>query len=152
MESNQRKKQFLKTSKMINNILKIEKLGKMLLRFGMFTYLLFIGTLNFNNTFVSKNDWVQSAILFVIAIGTATLLLMHYKKPQLGAIGGFLAALLFLITVVYLSYLEISSGVAFAMIFLHVIKDIMLTFAAIILAGESLKEMIREKITKPFIS
>lgn len=152
MESNQRKKQFLKTSKMINNILKIEKLGKMLLRFGMFTYLLFIGTLNINNTFVSKNDWVQSAILFVIAIGTATLLLMHYKKPQLGAIGGFLAALLFLITVVYLSYLEISSGVAFAMIFLHVIKDIMLTFAAIILAGESLKEMIREKITKPFIS
>lgn len=152
MESNQRKKQFLKTSKMINNILKIEKLGKMLLRFGMFTYLLFIGTLNINNTFVSKNDWVQSAILFVIAIGTATLHLMHYKKPQLGAIGGFLAALLFLITVVYLSYLEISSGVAFAMIFLHVIKDIMLTFAAIILAGESLKEMIREKITKPFIS
>lgn len=135
---------------MIDNILKVEKIGKMLLRFGMVTYLLFIGTLNFNNTFVSNNDWVQSIILLIIVLVTAILLLMHYKKPQLGAVGGFLAALLFLITVVYLSYLEISSGIPISTTFLHVIKDIMLTFAAMILAGESLKEMIREKITKPF--
>lgn len=135
---------------MIDNILKVEKIGKMLLRFGMVAYLLFIGTLNFNNTLVSNIDWPQSLLLLVIVVVTSILLLMHYKKPQLGAIGGFIAALLFLITVVYLSYLEISAGISISMIFLHVIKDIMLTFAAIILAGESLKEMIREKITKPF--
>lgn len=135
---------------MIDNILKVEKIGKMLLRFGMVAYLLFIGTLNFNNTFVSNNDWIQSIILLIVALFTAILLLMHYKKPQLGAVGGFLAALLFLITVVYLSYLDISSGIPISMIFLHIFKDIMLTFAALILTGESLKEMIREKITKPF--
>ncbi|GAB2629727.1 DUF417 family protein [Belliella aquatica] len=135
---------------MIDHILKIEKIGKKLLRFGMVAYLLFIGTLNFNNTLISNNDWIQSTILFTIVLVTAVLLLMHFKKPKLGAIGGFLAALLFLITVIYLSYLEISSGIPISLVFLHVIKDIMLTFAAIILAGESLKEMIREKITKPF--
>lgn len=135
---------------MIDNILKVEKIGKMLLRFGMVAYLLFIGTLNFNNSLSSTNDWLQSLLLLITVLITAILLLMHYKKPQLGAIGGFIAALLFLITVIYLSYLEITSGVPIAMTFLHVIKDIMLTFAAIILAGESLKEMIREKITKPF--
>lgn len=135
---------------MIDHILNIEKIGKKSLRFGMVAYLLFIGTLNFNNSLISNNDWIQSTILFTIVLVTAVLLLMHFKKPKLGAIGGFLAALLFLITVIYLSYLEISSGVPISLVFLHVIKDILLTFAAIILAGESFKEMIREKITKPF--
>lgn len=134
---------------MIDHILKIEKIGKKLLRFGMVAYLLFIGTLNFNNTLISNNDWIQSIILLTIVLVTVILLLMHFKKPQLGAVGGFLAAILFLITVIYLSYLEISSGIPISLVFLHVIKDVMLTFAAIILAGESLKEMIREKITKP---
>jgi len=135
---------------MIDHLLKIEKIGKKSLRFGMVTYLLFIGMLNFNNTLISNNDWIQSIILFIIVFVTAVLLLMHYKKPHLGVVGGFLAALLFLITVIYLFYIEISSGIPISLIFLHVIKDVMLTFAAIILAGESLKEMIREKITKPF--
>lgn len=135
---------------MIDKILKVEKIGKMLLRFGMVAYLLFIGLFNFNNSFVSNNDWLQSSILLIIVLITAILLLMHYKKPQFGAAGGFLAALLFIITVVYLAYLEISADIPILMIFIHVFKDVMLTFAAIILAGESLKEMIREKITKPF--
>ncbi|MCH7398097.1 hypothetical protein MM236_08860 [Belliella sp. DSM 107340] len=135
---------------MINNILKIEKIGKILLRFGMIAYFLFIGTLNFNNGFVEDGDLVQKAVLLLLVVGTSILLLLHFKIPKLGAIGGGVSALLFLVTVFYLGYLELRESVPFSMIFLHIIKDLLLFFAALILTGESLKEMIREKITKPF--
>lgn len=135
---------------MINNILKIEKIGKILLRFGMIAYFLFIGTLNFNNGFVGGGDLFQKAVLLLLVCGTSLLLLLHFKFPKLGAIGGGMAALLFLVTVFYLGYLEVSENVPFSMVFLHIIKDILLFFAALVLTGESLKEMIREKITKPF--
>ncbi|MCH7415405.1 hypothetical protein MM213_18035 [Belliella sp. R4-6] len=135
---------------MIDNILKIEKTGKILLRFGMIAYFLFIGTLNFNNGFVGGEDLIQTVILLLLVVGTSSMLLLHFKFPKIGAIGGGVAALLFLITVVYLGYLEISEKIPFSMIFLHIIKDILLFFATLILTGESLKEMVREKITKPF--
>lgn len=135
---------------MIDKILKVEKIGKILLRFGMITYLLFIGILNFTSSFKSNENWIQNSIILFLVIATAILLLLHYKKPQLGAMGGFLTAFLFLITVIFLLYRELSAGTPLSLTFLLIIKDIMLTFAAIILAGESLKEMIREKITKPF--
>ncbi|MFD2035932.1 hypothetical protein ACFSKL_14100 [Belliella marina] len=135
---------------MIDNILKIEKIGKKLLRFGMVAYFLFIGTLQFSNGIGGGGSLIQNLLLLILLLVTSTLLLLHFKFPKYGAIGGALASLLFLITVIYLGILEYSENVPFKMIFLHIIKDIMLCFGALILTGESLKEMIREKITKPF--
>ncbi|MCH7403181.1 hypothetical protein ACFOUP_09375 [Belliella kenyensis] len=136
---------------MIDNILKIEKLAKLALRIGLAIYFLYFGSMNLwsaLSTTQTNSGW--GILIFIISLITAVLLLTHFKAPKLAALGGAIAAVSFLVIVVVLAIIEIQQQAMPQMIILRVLKDLILAIASIILLGESLKEMVRERITKPF--
>ncbi|MCH7408590.1 hypothetical protein MM239_04230 [Belliella sp. DSM 111904] len=136
---------------MIDNILKIEKLAKLALRVGLSIYFIYFGSMNLWSVLsATQSNKTWGFLIFIISIITAILLLSHFKAPKLAAVGAGIAAIIFLIIVVALAFIEIQQHAMLQMIILRVLKDLILAIASIILLGESLKEMVREKITKPF--
>ncbi len=136
---------------MIDQILSVEKKAKQILRYGIAFYFVYFGIINFWGALQSANgDIMIGAFIMCIGLITGGLILAHFKSPKLGAIGAGVAALFFLIIVAILAFIEINDGFSIQMIFLRVIKDLLLAISSVVLLGESLKEMVREKITKPF--
>jgi hypothetical protein len=134
----------------INNLLKIEKIGKQLLRGGIALYLASIVFFSLANIRTSGFVGFQTGLLALVLILIIFLLLFHYKNPKAGAIGGIGAILFFLASGLLSNYNNYLAEFPASIIFINVIKDILLAFGSLILTGESIKEMVRERITKPF--
>lgn len=131
---------------MINRILKVEVIGKLLLRFGIAIYMWSIVILSFK---FDKDDlWMALVMAYMVIVPGFSLL--HFRNPKSGLIGATGTGLFFLASALVLAISDFSSNVAWPLIYLHVVKDILLLFGSVILMGESLKELIREKITVPF--
>lgn len=135
---------------MIDNLLKIEKIGKQLLRGGIALYLASIIFFTLGNVRAAEFAQLNAGLVGMLLFGLIILLLFHYKNPKAGAIGGVGTALFFLTSAILVGYSDYGQNVSGSIIFLRIIKDILLTFGALILTGESVKEMVRLKITKPF--
>lgn len=135
---------------MIDNLLKIEKIGKQLLRSGIALYLASIIFFTLGNVRAAEFAQLNAGLVGMLLFGLIILLLFHYKNPKAGAIGGVGTALFFLTSAILVGYSDYGQNVSGSIIFLRIIKDILLTFGALILTGESVKEMVRLKITKPF--
>lgn len=133
-------------SLMVNNILKVEQVGKFLLRLGIVAYIWSIVILSFQ----WDKDRVWMAFIMIALVIIPCLLLLHFKSPKIGAIGGVGAAIFFLTSTIVILTSDIQLNAPGKLIYLHVIKDILLFLASIVLTGESLKELVREKITQPF--
>jgi hypothetical protein len=134
----------------INNLLKIEKIGKQLLRGGIALYLLSIVFFSFGNINTSGFGGLQTGLLALVLIVIILMLLFHYKNPKAGAIGGIGSLLFFLASGLLTNYNDYMMDIPVSIIFMNVIKDILLAFGSLILTGESVKEMVRVQITKPF--
>ncbi|WP_304517243.1 hypothetical protein [Cecembia rubra] len=131
---------------MVNRILKIEFFGKLLFRIGIAFYMWSIVLLSFQ----LDKDRLWMAILMAVLVIIPGLSLLHYRNAKTGIIGGIGTLLFFLASAILLLVTDLSANVPWNFIFLHVIKDVLLMLGAVILVGESLKEMVREKITAPF--
>ncbi|PSL07570.1 hypothetical protein [Cecembia rubra] len=131
---------------MVNRILKIEFFGKLLFRIGIAFYMWSIVLLSFQ----LDKDRLWMAILMAVLVIIPGLSLLHYRNAKTGIIGGIGTFLFFLASAILLLVTDLSANVPWNFIFLHVIKDVLLMLGAVILVGESLKEMVREKITAPF--
>ena len=131
---------------MINSILKVEVVGKILLRIGIAIYMWSIVVLSFK----FDKDNLLMAFLMVYMVIVPGLSLLHFKSPKTGLMGAIGTGLFFLASALVLAISEFSSNVAWPLIFLHVVKDVLLFFGTVILIGESLKEIVRDKITAPF--
>lgn len=135
---------------MVNRLLKIEKIGQQLLRGGIALYLASIVYFTFSIPRSTGLAQLHTGLISLLLIGILFLLLFHYKNPRAGILGGIGAILFFIISAFWVGYEDYSDNTAYSMIFLHTIKDILLAFGALVLTGESVKEMIRQKITQPF--
>lgn len=131
---------------MINRILKVEIVGKILLRIGIAIYMWSIVVLSFK----FDKDNLGMAIVMIYMVIIPGLSLLHFKSPKTGLLGAIGIGLFFLASSLVLAISEFSSNVAWPLIFLHVVKDVLLFFGSLILIGESLKEIVRNKITAPF--
>ncbi|WP_194777817.1 hypothetical protein [Pararhodonellum marinum] len=135
---------------MVNKLLKIEKIGKHLLRSGIILYLAAIIYLTFNFDINQSGTYGRSAITVTILL-IIIFLLYHYKNPKAGIVGGIGAIIFFIGSAIVVGYSDFQvPGLPYSMIFLHTIKDILLAFGALILTGQSVKELVRLKITQPF--
>jgi uncharacterized membrane protein YkgB len=131
---------------MVNKILQVEKQGKKVLRIGLSIYLISIALLTFQlNT---DRLWMILVSFFLMII--SALLLFHFKNPKIGMFGGLGAMAFFLLSALLLAISDVQALLPWQTVYLHVIKDILLLFSAAVLVGESLKEMIRIRITQPF--
>jgi hypothetical protein len=135
---------------MIDNLLKIEKIGKQLLRGGIALYLASIIFFTLGSIKTLEAVQVHTGLVGMLLFGLIFLLLFHYKNPKAGGIGGAGVTLFFLASAILVAYSDFSQNMSGSIIFLRIIKDILLAFGALILTGESVKEMVRQKITKPF--
>ncbi|WP_373493677.1 hypothetical protein [Aquiflexum sp.] len=135
---------------MIDNLLKIEKIGKQLLRGGIAIYLASIIFFTLGNIKSMELAQIQTGLVGMLLFGLIFLLLFHYKNPKAGAIGGVGTILFFLASAILVGYSDFSQNASVSIIYLHIIKDILLAFGALALTGESIKEMVRLRITKPF--
>ncbi|SMD45332.1 hypothetical protein SAMN00777080_3981 [Aquiflexum balticum DSM 16537] len=135
---------------MIDNLLKIEKIGKQLLRGGIALYLASIIFFTLGNIKSAEAVQLHTGLVGMLLFGLIFLLLFHYKNPKAGAIGGAGVILFFLSSAILVAYSDFNQNMSGSIIFLRIIKDILLAFGALILTGESVKEMVRQKITKPF--
>jgi hypothetical protein len=135
---------------MIDNLLKIEKIGKQLLRGGIALYLASIIFFTIGNVKPTELAQLHTGLVGMLLFGLIIMLLFHYKNPKAGAIGGAGTTLFFLTSAILVGYSDFSQDVSGSIIFLRIIKDILLAFGALILTGESVKEMVRVRITKPF--
>ncbi len=135
---------------MVNRLLKIEKIGQQLLRGGIAFYLASIVFFTFGIPRSPSTTQLQTSLIALVLVGILFLLLFHYKNPKAGIMGGIGAFLFFLISGFAVGYNDYATNASFSIIFLHTIKDILLAFGSLILIGESVKEMVRQKITKPF--
>lgn len=135
---------------MIDNILSVERKAKMILRYAIAFYFIYFGLINLWGALSSNGNILMGSIIMLLGLCIGSLILTHFKQPKLGAIGAGVAAVFFLIVVAILAFMEIRDGFSLQMIFLRIIKDLLLAIACMVLCGESLKEMVREKITKPF--
>lgn len=131
---------------MVNNILKVEQVGKILLRFGIVVYMWSIVLLSYQ----WDKDKIWMALIMLALVIIPALLLLHFKSPKTGVIGGIGAALFFLTSTIIILTSDMQADAPGKLIYLHVVKDILLMTASIVLTGESLKEMVRDKITQPF--
>jgi uncharacterized membrane protein YkgB len=129
---------------MVNQMLQVEKTGKLLLRIAMAFYLLSVASMSFQLS--SGLFWILSLLMIVVPI----LLLLHFKIPKIGLIGGFAAMLFFFFSALFIVISDIQTNTPWQLIYLHAVKDILLLFAAVVLAGESLKEVVRQKLIQPF--
>jgi uncharacterized membrane protein YkgB len=134
----------------INNLLKVEKIGKQLLRGGIALYLASIVFFSLSNMGTEGFVGLQIGLLALVLIFIIFMLLFHYKKPKAGAIGGIGSILFFLASGLFTNYNDYMTDIPGSIIFLNVIKDILLAFGSLVLTGESVKEMVRARITKPF--
>jgi hypothetical protein len=135
---------------MIDRLLKIEKIGKQLLRGGIALYLASIVFFSFGNVRTGGVDGIGLGLVAFLLIVIILLLLFHYKNPKAGAIGGIGSILFFLASGMLTNYNDYLIDIPGSIIYLNVIKDILLAFGSLVLTGESVKEMVRERITKPF--
>jgi hypothetical protein len=131
---------------MINRILKVEIIAKMLLRIGIAIYMWSIVILSFK--FDKDNLWMALIMVYLVIVPGFSLL--HFRNPKFGLIGAIGTGLFFLASALVLTISDFSSNVSWPLIYLHVVKDVLLLFGSFILVGESLKEVVREKITAPF--
>lgn len=131
---------------MVNRIIKIEFFGKMLLRIGIAIYMWSVVLLSFK--FDKENLWMALLMAYLVIIPGLSLL--HYRNARTGMIGGIGSFLFFLASAIVLVVTDLSSNVSWPLIYLHIIKDVLLIFGSLILIGESLKEMVRDRITAPF--
>lgn len=131
---------------MVNRIIKIEFFGKMLLRIGIAIYMWSVVLLSFK--FDKENLWMALLMAYLVVIPGLSLL--HYRNAKTGMIGGIGSLLFFLASAIVLVVTDLSANVAWPLIYLHIIKDVLLIFGSLILIGESLKEMVRDRITAPF--
>jgi|GEM_PF-2948805 len=131
---------------MVNRIIKIEFFGKMLLRIGIAIYMWSVVLLSFK--FDKENLWMALLMAYLVVIPGLSLL--HYRNARTGMIGGIGSLLFFLASAIVLVVTDLSANVAWPLIYLHIIKDVLLIFGSLILIGESLKEMVRDRITAPF--
>ena len=134
----------------IDNLLKIEKIGKQLLRGGIAIYLASIIFFTLGNIKSAEAVQLNAGLVGMLLLGLIFMLLFHYKNPKAGAIGGAGTTLFFLSSAFLVGYSDFTQNMSGSIIFLRIIKDILLAFGALILTGESVKEMVRKKITKPF--
>lgn len=136
----------LTKKEMVDKLLKVEWLGKLLLRIGIALYMWSVVFLSFK--FDKDNLWMALIMVYLVVIPGLSLL--HYKNPKTGIIGGIGSFVFFLASAIVLVITDLSSNISWSFIYLHIIKDVLLMFGSLILIGESLKEMVREKITAPF--
>lgn len=135
---------------MLDKLLKIEKIGKQLLRGGIALYLASIVFFTMGNPNSAAFAHIQTGLVAVFLVGIIFMLMFHYKNPKAGAIGGVGAALFFLGSALLVAYSDFSQNASASIIFLRIIKDILLAFGSLVLIGESIKEIIRKRITVPF--
>jgi uncharacterized membrane protein YkgB len=131
---------------MVDKLLKVENWGKLLLRIGIAIYMWSVVLLSFKLD--KDNFWLALVMAYLVIIPGLSLL--HFKNPKTGLIGGIGTAIFFLGSALVLIITDLSANVNWTLIYLHIVKDLLLLFGSIILIGESIKEMIREKITAPF--
>lgn len=142
---------FLKTETIGGQIIRLSLAG--LLLFGGFTKLILVGALG-NNLFGAV---LMAAIETLAAFG----LLIHYRMPIYGVVGGILALLSIVIRLVY-SYNWVKDKVLGTDSFLNAINSFLGTYnnglfhialligSAIYCLGNSYKEYIRQRITQPW--
>ncbi|WP_009032503.1 hypothetical protein [Indibacter alkaliphilus] len=131
---------------MVTNLLKIEQVGKALLRIGIAIYIWSVVLLSFQ--FDKGKLWMAG--IWVVLVIIPGLLLLHFKSPKTGVIGGIATFLFFLISGIVILSSDLQVNAVWQLIYLHLVKDILLMFASIVLIGESLKEIVRDKLTQPF--
>ncbi|EKB50932.1 hypothetical protein [Cecembia lonarensis] len=131
---------------MVNKLVKVDFFGKMLLRIGIALYMWSVVLLSFK--FDKENLWMALLMAYLVVIPGLSLL--HYRNAKTGLIGGIGTLLFFLASSIVLIVTDLSANVSWTLIYLHIIKDILLLFGSLILIGESLKEIVKDRITAPF--
>ncbi|MBW3467996.1 DUF417 family protein [Arthrospiribacter ruber] len=131
---------------MVNNILKVEQIGKVILRMGIVIYIWSIAILSFQ----WDKDKLWMAAVLVVLVLIPVLLLLHFKSPKIGVVGGISAGIFFLVSAFIIFTTDMQVEAPWKFVYLHIVKDILLFVASIVLTGESLKELVRDKITQPF--
>lgn len=131
---------------MVNNILKVEQIGKVILRIGIVIYIWSIAILSFQ----WDKDKLWMAAVLVVLVLIPVLLLLHFKSPKIGVVGGISAGIFFLVSAFIIFTTDMQVEAPWKFVYLHIVKDILLFVASIVLTGESLKELVRDKITQPF--
>ena len=131
---------------MVNKILKVEFLGKLFLRLGIAFYMWSVVLFSFQ----LDKDKLWLAVVMALLVIVPGLSLLHYRNAKTGLIGGIGTFLFFLCSAIILIFTDLSVNLPWSMIYLHIVKDLLLMIGTVILIGESLKEMVREKITAPF--
>ncbi len=131
---------------MVNKLLKVEQIGKISLRVGIAVYLWSIVLLSYQ--FDQDKPWMALVMAAVVIIPGLSLL--HFKSPKIGLIGGIGKVIFFLASIAILVFSDLKANAIWQLIYLHTIKDLLLAIASVILIGESLKEMVRDRITRPF--
>ncbi|AWW32613.1 hypothetical protein DN752_22050 [Echinicola strongylocentroti] len=128
---------------MVNNLLQIEKISQKILRIVMAAYwaaascYAIFGTEAPYLVFSGRLSWSIPSML------TALLLIAHFKSPRLGIAGGGLSALIFIAVTIYcIKALPFNLTI--------ILNYLLLVISSVILLGESIKEMVRERITQPF--
>ncbi|WP_018474290.1 hypothetical protein [Echinicola pacifica] len=129
---------------MIDTLLKIEKSAKMALRYliVLFWAVILIKSLFFAGT-AQEHFVMENALWSIAGLITGILLLFHLSQPRLAIIGGVASAL-------YTFILSIIAFLSPPMALLNGLFWLIFCTSSIILTGESLKEMIKKRITKPF--
>lgn len=131
---------------MVNRLLKVEQIGKVTLRIGIAIYMWSI--VLFSYQFDQDKIWMALVMATIVIIPGLSLL--HFKSPKVGLIGGIGKVIFFLTSIVILIFSDLKANAVWQLIYLHTIKDFLLAIASVILVGESLKEMVRDRITRPF--
>lgn len=131
---------------MVDNILKVEQIGKNLLRLAIAGYIWSIVILSFQ----WDKDKIWMALVLIVLVIIPVFLLLHFKSPKMGIAGGIGTALFFLISALVILTTDVQADAPGKLIYLHIVRDVLLLLASIVLTGESLKELVRDKITQPF--
>lgn len=133
---------------MVNSLLKIEKIGQVLLRIGIAVYLV-LSALSIILGGFSAPLW--QGLLVLAQIIFAVLLLGHYRFPKAGIIGAIGCLLFFIFKGITISILLTKTDTpTLDQLFSPILQYLLLIFGTVILLGESIKEMIRQRITQPF--
>jgi hypothetical protein len=135
-----------KNTGMVNQIMKVEFLGKLLLRIGIAVYMWSVVVLSYK--FDKDNIWMAVIMAYMVIV--PGLLLLHYRNGRTGLIGAIGTFLFFLASSIVLIVTDLSSNISWSLIYLHIIKDVLLMFGTLVLIGESLKSMLKDRITAPF--
>jgi uncharacterized membrane protein YkgB len=128
---------------MVNKIIKIEFLGKLFLRLGIAFYMWSVVLFSFQ----LDKDKLWLGVVMALLVIIPVLSLLHYHNPKIGLLGGIGTFLFFIGSAIILIFTDLSVNLPWSMIYLHTVKDLLLMMSAVILIGESLIEMVREKIT-----